>query len=234
MNRLRHGALAGAAAGACLALFLRLVGEPTIAKAIAMEAERGPASDELFSRGAQQAGGVVGAVAYGVCLGVVAAAVLASVARRSSVREEWRRGMAVGAAGFLTVALLPFLKYPANPPGVGDPETIGRRTLLFVAMLGVSVLASWGAWRLWTALRDRGWPEHSRLAATAVAYAGVVGAAFVLLPGSGDAVDAPASLVWRFRLSSLGGSAVYWVVLGWTLGYLSRRDQLGGTGLHPG
>ena len=234
MNRLRHGALAGAAAGACLALFLRLVGEPTIAKAIAMEVERGPASDELFSRGAQQAGGMVGAVAYGVCLGVVAAAVLASVARRSSVREEWRRGMAVGAAGFLTVALLPFLKYPANPPGVGDPETIGRRTLLFVAMLGASVLASWGAWRLWTALRDRGWPEHSRLAATAVAYAGAVGAAFVLLPGSGDVVDAPASLVWRFRLSSLGGSAIYWGVLGWTLGYLSRRDQLAGTGLRPG
>ena len=236
MNRLlRRGALAGAVAGASLALFLRLVGEATIARAIAHEAEQGGgASDELVSRGAQQAGGMVGAVVYGICLGVIVAVVLVAVDRRSWVRDEWRRAMALGTVGFVTISLVPFLKYPANPPGVGDPDTIGRRTLLFVAMLAWSMLASWVCWRLWSGLRDRGWAEHRRLAATAAAYAGLVGAALLLLPGSPDVVDAPVTLVWRFRLASLGGSVVFWAVLGWVLGYLARRDRLEAAGIPTG
>ena len=218
--------MAGAAAGASLAVFLWLVGEPTMAQAIARHAQRdaGPVEEELFSRGVQQVGGMVGAVVYGVCLGVIAALVMAAARRRSAMRDDWRQAMAVGVVGFVTLALVPALKYPANPPGIGDPETIGRRTILFLAVVAWSLLASWGSWRLWGHLRAR--PEHRRSAATAVLYAVMVGAAFVLLPGPPDGVDAPATLVWKFRVASLAGAAVYWAVLGWTLGCLARRQAL--------
>jgi predicted cobalt transporter CbtA len=224
---LRRGVLAGAAAGAALAVFLRLVGEPTMARAIALEAQRSPtqAEEELFSRGAQQVGGMVGAMAYGVCLGVIAAVVLAGSRHRSASRSEWRRAMALGGVGFVTVVLLPFLKYPANPPGVGDPATVGRRTALFLAVLAWSVLVSWGSWRLWVRLRDQGWPEHRGWAAVAGLYATASALALALMPSFPDAVDAPEGLLWRFRVASLAGSAVFWAVLGWVLGFLATGDS---------
>lgn len=130
--------------------------------------------------------------------------------------------MALAAVGFMALSLVPALKYPANPPGVGDPTTVGRRTVLYLSLLTWSLLSTWCWWRLWARLRA--WPEHRRVAATTALYAVLVGAAFVLLPGSPDVVDAPATLVWRFRIASLGGAAVFWAVLGWVLGCLARRD----------
>ena len=216
---LRRGALAGLGAGAALALFLRLVAGPVVDRAVALEASgHQDVEEELFSRGAQHLGGMAGALVYGVCLGVITALVLAAVRRRSTSGDQWRQGMAMGVVGFVTLVLVPFLKYPANPPGVGDPGTIGRRTVLYLAMLAWSVLASWLWWRFWAELRERGWPEHRRAAATAVGYAASVVAAFILLPGSPEVVDAPAWLLWGFRVASLGGSALFWAVLGWGLG----------------
>ncbi len=221
----RRGVLAGAAGGASLALFLALVGEPAISRAITLEAQRTRtgAEEELFSRSTQQIGGMVGAVAYGVCLGVIASLVLAG-ARRQGGTSEWRRAMVVGAAGFVTVVLLPFLGYPANPPGVGDPDTVGRRTLLYVMLLAWSVLAGWASWRVAIALQKRGRPEHLVWAAAVGLYSLAGAAALVAMPGSPDAVDVPATLLWRFRIASLGGSLLLWVVLGWVLGFLAERD----------
>jgi predicted cobalt transporter CbtA len=222
---LRHGAVAGMAGGAALALFLQMAGEPSIRRAIALESARsaGARPEELFGRGAQELGGVVGAVLYGLCLGMVTAVVLASVRHRMATREEWRAAMLVGAVGFLTVGLVPFLKYPANPPGVGGAETVGRRTALFLAMVCWSVLASWCSWRLWCHLRERGWPEHRRLAAVAAGHAALVTAAFLLLPTTGDPATVPATLLWRFRLASLVALGAFWAVSAWTLGWLLAK-----------
>jgi predicted cobalt transporter CbtA len=168
---------------------------------------------------------MVGAVAYGVCVGVITSIVLARARRGPAAGSEWRRAMAVGAAGFVTVFLVPFLQYPANPPGVGDPASVGRRTLLFVILLAWSVLAGWGSWRLALALRDRDCPEHLVWAAAVGAYAVAGAAALVVMPGSPDGVDVPATLLWRFRITSLGGSLLLWVVLAWVLGVLAERDS---------
>ncbi|MDQ3569458.1 MAG: CbtA family protein [Actinomycetota bacterium] len=230
---LRRGVLAGAGAGAALALFLRLVGEPTMARTMVLEAQRdgGGAGEQLFSRGAQEVGGALGALAYGVCLGVVAAVVLARGRRPPAAQSERRRAMALAATGFVTVVLVPFLKYPANPPGVGDPHTIGRRTALFLALLGWSVLASWASWRLHGRLRERGWHQHRRWVAAAGVYAAAVAAALMVMPSSPDVVEVPAGLLWRFRTASLAGSAVFWAVLGWILGVVAQRDGAADAGL---
>ncbi len=181
----------------------------------------------MFSRGAQQIGGMVGAVAYGVCLGLIASLVLARARRGPTAGCEWRRAMAVAAVGFVTIVLLPFLKYPANPPGVGDPATVGRRTALFVILLAWSVLAGWGSWRLVIALRGQGRPEHLVSGAGMGLYVVAGAVALAVMPTSPDVVDVPATLLWRFRIASLGGSLLLWVVLGWVLGSLAqpRADQ---------
>ena len=215
---LKAGAIGGAAAGLALALFLRLVGEGVIGDAVALERSRSGVHHEMFSRGTQQLGGMIGAVVYGVCMGLIVAVVFAAVRHRLGGRDDWRRSLTVAATGFVAISLVPFLKYPANPPAVGDPSTIGRRTALYLLMLGLSIVAVWAAWRMWTWTAERGWDERARLPASLAAFAAVVGVGYALLPGSPDPVTAPATLIWHFRVASLGGAAVYWTVLGLAMG----------------
>jgi len=225
---LRDGALAGLAGGAALALVLVFAGESTIGDAITLEqrAHPGDAGHEVFSRGTQQAGGIVAALVWGLCLGLVFAVAYYVLRRHLATRSDWRAAVTVAAVGFVTVNLIPFLKYPGNPPGVGDPATIGRRTTLYLLMLAWSVVSTAGAWRAARWLDSRGWPEHLRLAAVAGLYATLVVVGWAALPGSPDVVGAPATLVWRFRLASLGGTTAFWAVAGQALFAPARNGHV--------
>jgi len=224
---LKAGALAGAAGGIALAIFLRVVGEGVIGDAVALERARSGVHHDMFSRGTQQAGGMLGAVVYGICMGLIVAVVFAAVRHRLDAVGDWRRSLVVAATGFVAISLVPFLKYPANPPAVGDPDTIGRRTALYLLVLGLSIVAVWAAWRMATWTRGRGWEEQRRLPAVLGVFVVVVGVGYALLPGSPDPVTAPAQLIWRFRVASLGGAAVYWAVLGLVMGMLLERRRAG-------
>jgi predicted cobalt transporter CbtA len=222
---LRVGAIAGGAGGLALALFLRFVGEGTIGDAIAIERSKPGIHEEMFSRGTQQFGGMVGAVLFGVFMGLIVAVVFAVVRHRLRITDDWRRSLAIAAVGFFTIALVPFLKYPANPPTVGNPDTIGRRTALYLLMVAWSVVTTWSAWRCWNWLQARGANEQHQVVAAVGLVAVMVGFAYLVLPGSPDPVTAPATLLWRFRVASLGGAALFWTVFGITMGVLltSRR-----------
>ncbi|HEV7886990.1 MAG TPA: CbtA family protein [Acidimicrobiales bacterium] len=226
---LKLGALAGLAGGVALALFLRIVGEGPISDAIALEqahAGAGTAHDDMFSRATQQVGGMLGAAVYGVCAGAILAVVFALVRHRLAARDDWRRAVTVAAVAFLAIALVPALKYPPNPPAVGSPDTIDQRTALYLLMIGWSCVAVWGAWRLgrWLRSTGRGGVDHVRLPAMAGAWAAVVAVGYIVLPGPPDPVDAPATLIWRFRVASLGGEALFWAVTGTVLGWLLLRS----------
>jgi len=223
---LRLGAVAGAAGGLIMAVVLRVLGEPSIGDAIAIEKAHMPAGTahkELFSRGVQQVGGMAAAIVYGVAIGLVFAIVFAAVRHRLATRDDWRRSTLLGVVGFVTMYAVTFLKYPPNPPAVGNPDTINERTILYLALVGWSIVASWAAWRMHRWLRARGVVEHQRLPVTALTYVALITVAFVLLPGNPDAIGAPATLVWRFRIASLGGAAAYWSVLGLAFGWLCVR-----------
>jgi predicted cobalt transporter CbtA len=223
---LKLGALAGLCGGVALALFLRLVGEHWINAAVRLEQSReaaGTAHDEMFSRATQQVGGMIGAAVYGVCMGAVFAVVFALVRHRLAARDDWRRSVTVAAAAFVTLTLVPALKYPANPPAVGNPDTINERTALFVIMIAWSGVALWAAWRLSHWLRGRATPDHVRGPAVLGLWAVIVGFGYAVLPGSPDPVDAPANLIWHFRMASLGGEALFWAVTGCVLGALLMR-----------
>src|SRR3954452_12483455 len=223
---LKIGALAGGLAGLALALFLEIVGEPAINRAVSLEesTEVG-SSHEMFTRFTQQIGGGIGAVLYGVAVGLIFAVVFAAVRHRLAPRTDFRRAAVLGMTAFVGVFLVPFLKYPANPPGVGDPSSISRRTILYLIMLGWSLVATWAAWRLARWLRtDRGLPEDRWVPLTVIVYAVIVGAGLVLLPANTDKVGVPAILLWRFRVASAGGALVFWTTLGMAYGFLQTRS----------
>jgi hypothetical protein len=221
----RRGALAGLIGGAAMGIFLLLVGEPSIRDALAIEAARstGEPSVEMFSRETQMAGGAAAALVYGVLAGIVFGVVFAAVRHHSRLGDDFIRALGLGAVAYGTLVLVPALKYPPNPPAVGDPYTVGERTVAYLTLLAASVVVSFATWRMSRWLRAQGFEDHLRLPVVALGYAAVIGTAYALWPANPDPVEVPADLIWRFRLASLGGAAALWSVLSVLFGWACLR-----------
>ena len=219
---MRRGVIAGLAGGAASSLFLLLVGERTIGDAIRLEEKHGGGGQELYTRGTQIFGGALGVILVSVALGVVFATTFAAVRHRLPGRNDWQRSVTWAATAFVVVYLVPFLKYPPNPPAVGDPNTIDERTILYFAVLAWSIGAAFLALRLGRWTRTRQHPDPARQTAVAAVWIGRVAVGFIVLPGSPDAVTAPATLIWRFRVASAGGALALWSVTGVVFGMLSQ------------
>ena len=130
-------------------------------------------------------------------------------------------------AGFVAVFLVPDLKYPANPPSVGRPGTIGMRTALYVVMMASSVAAMAGAAMLRRHLSARHDTWSSALAAAAF-YASCVVVAAAVLPAIDEVPgNFPAVVLWDFRLDSIAMQAIMWTTLGLGFGVLAQRAAPG-------
>ena len=221
---LGRGALAGIAGGIAAALFQWMVTETQIRKALVLEAAReSGVHEEMFSRGTQVIGGMLGACLYGLFLGLIFGFVCALLWRGLPGHDVFTRSIRLATMIFVAWTLIPALKYPANPPGVGDPDTIGQRTAAYLALVVVSLIVLVLAWELWRTLTARGVQGAPRFAAVAAAYLVAITLAFLVLPANPDPIDAPANLVWHFRLDSLAGNALLWLVIGTTFGWLGDR-----------
>lgn len=226
-----RGMVAGLLAGVCAFAFARFVGEPHVDAAVRFEgaqAERAgePEGEEVVSRAVQRSAGLgAGAVVAGAAFGGLFGLAFAFAYRRV-IQAPARLGAALLAAGaFVSVFLVPFLKYPGNPPGVGDPGTIGRRTTLYLVMLVVSVGALALAARVRHVLVSRRDSSDATLVALAV-FGGVVALAYVVLPGVNEVPGSfPADLLWRFRLATVGVQAVLWTGIGVAFGILTERAE---------
>jgi predicted cobalt transporter CbtA len=121
--------------------------------------------------------------------------------------------------------LIPFLKYPANPPSVGDPSTIRERTAAYFALVALSLLTMLVAWLSARALKARGFDAPRRRLMVGVGLVLVVAVLFLSLPAGPSAEGFPSGVLWAFRLSSLGTQVVFWAGLGLLFGWLCERAR---------
>jgi hypothetical protein len=220
---LRRGLAVGVAAGVASGLFQLLAGEPSVERAVGLEHASGGPAAEVFTREVQRVGLLLATGLYGMALGGVLAVVVFVLGRRMR-GSAWERCLKAALAGFGAFWFVPFLKYPANPPAVGDPATIGVRTGSYLAMAAVSVAACLVAVAAARRLATRGSEPHRRQLLAAAGYLAVVVTAFAALPAP-EPVDLPADLLWSFRLASAGGQAILWAVAGGGLGLLTLRAE---------
>ena len=208
----------------------KFIGEPQVDRAIAFEAQmdaaKGEAPEpEIVSREVQSTVGLLtGVLVYGTAIGGLFALVFAFAAGR--VGRIGPRGLAalLALAGFLAIIFVPQLKYPANPPSVGDPETIGLRTQLFFVMIAASIASMVGAVNLGLRLKPRLGAWNATLTAAA-AFVLVIAAVQLLLPDVNEVPeDFPAVVLWRFREASLAMQIVLWGGIGLGFGWLTERS----------
>ncbi|EFL36536.1 conserved hypothetical protein [Streptomyces viridochromogenes DSM 40736] len=221
-----RGMLAGLGAGVLAFVFAYLVGEGPVNAAIAFEEanshEHG--GEELVSRSLQSTAGLAtGLLVFGVAIGGIAALAFCFALGRIGRFGARATAALTALAGFLLLYLVPILKYPPNPPAVGSPDTVGKRTILFVLMIALSVLLGIAAVLLGRKFAPV-WGNWNASTAAGVAFVAVVAMAMAVLPSGDNAPKGfPATDLWEFRTASIGIQAVLWAAFGLTFGFLAER-----------
>jgi Probable cobalt transporter subunit (CbtA) len=171
---------------------------------------------------------LTGVVVYGCAFGGIFALVFAYAHGRLGRQWSPRTTAAVLAmAAFVVLVLVPQIKYPANPPSVGNPDTIGQRTALYFGMLTLSVTAGIAAFSIGRSLVARFGIWNAARIGCAAYVAAMVVAMLMLPPVDEVPPQFSAEVLWRFRLASLGIEAVLWTTLGLMFGGVAERHLAG-------
>ena len=127
-------------------------------------------------------------------------------------------GLAVGLGGFLAVGLAPALGLPPELPGIVAAELFARQ----MWWVGTAVASTVGL-----ALVVFGRHNALRLVGIALLFVPhLIGAPH---PHSIPSGGPPAELQRLFIVASLGSTALFWLVLGGTLGWLHARGKQSGS-----
>ena len=235
-----RGMLVGIFAGLLSFGFLKVYGEPQVDRAIAFEELMDEAKAEfakhhsmpmpeeqaeLVSRPVQASIGLFVAVmvysaAFGGLFGLAFAIALGRIPGDLSPRAL---SALLALIGFVALYAVPNLKYPANPPSIGNPDTIGIRTGLYFGVMAISLAAMVGGIALRRILGARygGWNATLMVGAY---YIVLMIIAALLLPGVNEVPDEfPAVVLWKFRVASLGSQVILWATLGLLFGTLTQR-----------
>jgi hypothetical protein len=245
-----RGLLAGALGGLLAFVFARVFAEPQIQRAIDYEDGRDHAQEalnsavgiaphehgETFSRAVQGNVGIgVGMILFGVAMGMLFAVAYALCLGRTGRLRPRTLALLVAGGGFLGVYLVPFVKYPANPPAIGDEDTIRQRSgyylLMVVAAILFLVLTVWLGKRLqarfgaWNATLIAGGVFVVATAIVMLALPRVAETPEPLTDATGTIVfpGFPADVLFHFRLYSVGAQLVLWAAIGLIFAPLAER-----------
>jgi hypothetical protein len=258
-----RGLLAGAVGGLLAFLFARIFAEPQIQQAIDYETGRDAAQQAIdkaaglpvetegmavFSRAVQaDVGSGVALIFFGVAMGALFAVAYAICLGRTGRIRARSLAVLVAGAGFLGFYLVPFVKYPANPPAIGHADTIQSRSSLYLLMVGCSVLLLVLTVWLGRRLQARFGTWNATLIAGGV-FIAATGIVMLILPSVGELAankqyhqatetpapltDAtgtivfpgfPADVLVNFRLYSIGAQLILWTAIGLVFGPLAER-----------
>ena len=250
-----RGVVAGALGGLVAFVFGRIFAEPVIQRAIDYESGRDDAQalldkaaglapesmgPEIFSRTIQGNIGIAfGLILFGVAMGALFAVVYSVAVTRVGNVSPRNLTLLVAGGMFLGIYFVPFLKYPANPPSIGHPDTISARTGLYLLMVVFSLGFGLGAVILGRRLAPRFGNWNATVLAVG-AFIVAIGIVMVVLPSLGHlsanvaeygaaATETPQPLrdpsgtivypgfaaddLYLFRLYSVGNQLILWTTI---------------------
>ncbi|GAB2990613.1 CbtA family protein [Nocardioides montaniterrae] len=222
---LGRGALSGAVAGLVAFVFARVFAEPQIQAAIDFEsAHSHEHGAEMFSRAVQADLGLgVGMILFGVAMGaLVAVGYSVAIGRTGRVRP-FQLALLLPAFYGVGVFVVPFLKYPSNPPAIGHADTIRERGAAYLVAVAASCIALFLAVHLGQKLRARTTLYRSVLAA-GLGYAVVMAVVLALLPSYAETpAGFPADVLARFRVDAIISQVLLWGTIALVFAPLAER-----------
>jgi predicted cobalt transporter CbtA len=199
----------------------QIVVEPYIDQAIEIEVQNTVTEGETVDRQDltqyrlwQKVGAIIAGTILGTALGALFGIVFAYSRGSLPSSSNRKKGIILAGVMFFVLFLIPTLKYPANPPAVGDPETIYLRQGLYIGILAISGFSSLGLALIY---RNLGQIQSKKVIVPSF-YIVIIAIAFAVLPPNPDEVTVPSNLLMYFRIITLITMGIFWGILGISLG----------------
>jgi len=203
--------------------------EPYLDSTIGIENQRlfasGEAKDtpefwEKFSdyRIWQKQGSIIAGVMLGISTGALFGLVFAYSRHKLPTQNEMKKSLILASIMWATMFFIPFLKYPANPPTVGDPSTIMLRTNLYIAFLLMSGIGALGFSIFYSKLKSKRFLAF-------LGYGSFITMMFFIMPPYPDKITISMDLVNGFRTVSAITMTIYWIANAVILGWLWKKFQ---------
>jgi predicted cobalt transporter CbtA len=223
--------LAGAIAGTILGAINQIAVEPYIERAIELEMQNAAQSGQVMNNPSefaayrfwQKGGEIIAGTILGLSIGSLYGIVFAYTRRSiSGNNNNKKKALIVAGVMWLVLFLVPALKYPPNPPAVGDPETIYYRQSLYVAFLAISGFSALGLALLYRKMVVASSNNTTKMMIIlpSALYAAIMAGAYLAMPANPDPINAPIDLVMGFRITSAITISMFWALLGVIFGAL--------------
>jgi hypothetical protein len=157
------------------------------------------------------AGGILG-MSIGALFGIVFAYSRNALPKGHTVKKTF----VLAVIMWFTIFLIPFLKYPANPPTVGEAETVVLRSILYLTFIAISGFSTVGFFMLYKKLENKKYIAF-------VGYTVFITTVFFIMPPSPDEITAPMDLVNNFRTMSVIAVSTFWIADAIILGLLWQK-----------
>jgi len=220
--------VSGALAGLVHGTINFAIVEPYLDQAIGLENESlfasGEAEDTLefwaeyeSYRVWQKSGQVLAGVILGLAMGSLFGIIFGLSRNSLPGKNIVSKAVILSGIMWFTLYLIPFLKYPANPPTVGETDTVVLRMILFISFIIISGVGVVAFYKLSKKLKDN--KKYLAL----IGYVGLMVIAFVVMPDNPDEITAPMNLVNEFRFVSILGVSSFWGSVGIILGLFWKK-----------
>ena len=212
--------LSGAIAGTILGIINQGIVEPFLDQAIELETQKKMSAGEMIDpneviqyRTWQKGGEVLAGTILGMSFGALVGIVFAYGRSALPGKDNKRKALTLVGIMWLVLVFVPALKYPANPPGVGDPATVSYRQSIYVGFLLVSGLSALSLSLVYKRVRA---PLNK--VAIPVMYVVIMAGAYLAFPHNPDQVTVPMDLVTNFRIAGGFTMSIMWGLIGIILG----------------
>ena len=165
----------------------------------------------------QKGGQVLAGAILGTSIGALFGIVFAYSRKILPGIHNVKKALVLSGIMWFTVYLIPFLKYPANPPTVGDTDTVVLRGILYLSFIAISGFGAIGFYQLSKRLQKR------KRIISIIGYAAFISSVFFLMPENPDEVSAPMELVNGFRVMSVVAVSIFWIAVAIILGALWQK-----------
>ena len=165
----------------------------------------------------QKSGQILAGVILGISMGALFGIVFALSRNSLPGNNDVKKSIVLAGVMWFTLYLIPFLKYPANPPTVGDGETVVLRAILYVSFIAISGIGVVAFYQLSKKLKS------NKKFVALIGYCVFITAAFIVMPENPDQITAPMNLVNEFRIMSILAVSSFWISIGIILGFFWHR-----------
>ena len=170
-------------------------------------------SYRIWQKGGQVLAGAILGTSMGALFGIVF-----SFSKKVLPGEHHvKKALVLSGIMWFTLFLIPFMKYPANPPTVGDTDTVVLRAILYLSFIAISGLGAVGFYQLFKRL------QKGKKIFAVIGYAVFISTVFVLMPENPDEITAPMDLVNGFRAMSVVSVSIFWISVAVILGAFWQR-----------